>query len=92
MAVRRTGNLDTVRAAAEKIRRGEVRDLAELNYTDLVNVEELEISDTEPLRAQLDSFVSAVRHGTAPEVTAEDGLAAVETATRIVAVMGQQAL
>jgi predicted dehydrogenase len=92
MAVRRTGNLDTVRAAAERIRRGEVRDLAELNYTDLVNVEELEISDTEPLRAQLDSFVSAVRHGTTPEVTAEDGLAAVETAVRIVEAIGQQAL
>jgi predicted dehydrogenase len=66
--------------------------MADLNYTDLVNVEELPISDTEPLRAQLDSFISAVRTGATPEVTAEDGLAAVETAVRIVAAMGKQAL
>ena len=92
MAIRRTGNLDAVRAAAEKIRSGEVQDLAGLSYTDLVNVEELQISDTEPLRAQLDSFISAVNNHTTPEVTAEDGLAAVETAVRIVQAMGQQAL
>jgi predicted dehydrogenase len=92
VAVRRTGNLDAVRAAAERIRRGEVQDLAAFNYADLVHVEELQISDTEPLRAQLDSFVSAVNHRTKPEVSAEDGLAAVETAMRIVAAMGQQAL
>jgi predicted dehydrogenase len=92
VAVRRTGNLDAIRAAADKIRSGDVQDLSGLNYTDLVQVEELEISDTEPLRAQLDSFVSAVNGRTRPEVTAEDGLAAVETATRIVEAMGKQAL
>jgi predicted dehydrogenase len=92
VAVRRTGNLDTIRAAAEKIRRGDVHDLSGLNYTDLVHVDELQISDTEPLRAQLDSFVSAVVNRTRPEVSAEDGLAAVETAMRIVAAMGNQAL
>jgi predicted dehydrogenase len=80
------------RKAADRIRSGDVHDLSALNYTDLVNVDELEISDTEPLRAQLDSFVHAVNNRTRPEVTAEDGLAAVETATRIVAAMGQQAL
>jgi len=52
----------------------------------------LQISDTEPLRAQLDSFVSAVVHRTPPEVSAADGLAAVETAMRIVEAMGKQAL
>ena len=92
VVVRRTGNLDAIRAAADKIRRGDVQDLSALNYTDLVHVEELQISDTEPLRAQLDSFITAVRNGTPPEVSAEDGLAAVETATRIVKAMGQQAL
>ena len=92
VAVRRTGNLDAIRAAAGKIRRGEVQDLSGVSYTDLVQVDELAISDTEPLRAQLDSFVAAVNRRTRPEVSAEDGLAAVETATRIVAAMGQQAL
>ena len=92
VAVRRTGNLDTIRAAADKIRSGDVHDLSALNYADLVHVEELQISDTEPLRAQLDSFVSAVVNRTPPEVSAADGLAAVETAMRIVEAMGKQAL
>ena len=92
VAVRRTGNLDTIRAAVDKIRSGEVQDLTALNYTDLVHVEELQISDTEPLRGQLDSFTSAVKGHTRPEVTFEEGLAAVETATRIVEAMGKQAL
>ena len=92
VVVRRTGNLEAIRSAAEKIRTGDVADLAGLNYADLVHVEELQISDTEPLRAQLESFVSAVRNGTPVEVTAEDGLAAVETAVRIVEAIGHQAL
>jgi len=92
VAVRRTGNLDSIRAAVDRIRSGEVQDLAAMSYTDLVHVEELEISDTEPLRAQLDSFVSAVNGHTNPEVTVEEGLAAVETATRIVEAMAKQAL
>ena len=92
VAVRRTGNLDAIRAAVDRIRAGDVQDLAAMSYTDLVQVEELQISDTEPLRAQLDSFVSAVNGHTQPEVSVEEGLAAVETATRIVEAMGKQAL
>ena len=46
----------------------------------------------ETLDSQLDSFVTAVNHRTRPEVTAEDALAAVDTAMRIVAAMGSQAL
>ncbi len=44
----------------------------------------MQIDDIEPLRAELESFVSAVQSGRPPEVTVEDGLAAVQTATRIV--------
>ena len=92
VVVRRTGNLETIRSIAEQIRTGDVTDLSGLNYADLVHVEELQISDTEPLRAQLESFVSAVRNGTPVEVTVDDGLAAVETAVRIVQAVGHQAL
>jgi predicted dehydrogenase len=92
MVVRRTGNLDAIRETAEKIRSGELTDPSGLSYADLLHVEELQISDTEPLRAQLESFVSAVRNGTRPEVTAEDGLAAVETAIRVVEAIAPQAL
>ena len=67
-----------------KIRSGEIQDLSDLNFADLVHVEELQIDDVEPLRAELESFVSAVHTGAKPEVTVEDGLAAVETAEKIV--------
>ena len=84
LMARRSGNLEAIRSAVAKIRSGEIRDLTELNYADLIQIEELAIDDIEPLRAELESFVSAVRNKTQPEVTVEEGLAAVETATRIV--------
>ena len=86
------GVLDAIRQAAEKIRRGDVADASGLSYADLLQIEELPISDTEPLRAQLDAFVSSVVNGTPPEVTVEDGLAAVETAVRIVQAIALQKL
>lgn len=88
IVARRGENVDAIRDAVGKIRAGEIEDLSQLNYADLVNVEELVIDDVEPLRAELEAFVSAVREGSRPVVSAEDGLAAVELAARIVAAMG----
>jgi predicted dehydrogenase len=85
-------NLSAIREAVARIRRGEVEDLSELNFQDLVQVEELQIDDVEPLRAEQESFVRAVTTGEPPPVTAEDGLAAVEVAERIVAAIGKTAL
>jgi predicted dehydrogenase len=90
--IRKTGNIDMVRSAAAKIRAGEVQDLSQLNYKDLVHIEELPIDDVEPLRAELDSFVEAVKTGSKPVVSAEDGLHAVEVATRIVEAIGARTL
>ena len=42
----------------------------------------------EPLKGELSSFVAAVRDGTEPEVTAEDGLRAVEFARQIEGIVG----
>jgi predicted dehydrogenase len=92
IVVRRSGNLDAVRDVVARIRAGEVSDLSQLNYADLVQVEELEIDDVEPARAQLESFVAAVRGEMPPVVSADDGLAAVELATRIVETMARQEL
>jgi predicted dehydrogenase len=86
--VRRSGNIDAIRKAAAKIRSGEVQDLSQLNYKDLVHIEELQIDDVEPLRAELDAFVDAVSRASRPVVTAEDGLHAVEVAARIVQTIG----
>lgn len=85
IVVRKTGNLAAVRQAVEQIRSGEVKDLASLDYTKLVKVEELTIDDVEPLRAQNDAFIRSVTASEPPVVSGEDGLAAVEVAERIVA-------
>jgi predicted dehydrogenase len=92
MVARRTGNLDAIRDVVSRIRTGDIRDLSDLNYKDIVSVEELHINDADPLRAELESFVQCVREGTMPEVSAEDGLKAVEVATQIVAAIGKRAL
>jgi predicted dehydrogenase len=84
LVARRSENVQAIREAAHKIRSGEIADLSELNYADIVHVEELQIDDIEPLRAELESFIAAIKDRTTPEVSVEDGLAALETATRIV--------
>jgi predicted dehydrogenase len=76
--------MQAVRDTVAAMRRGEIRDLSGLNNENLVELEELQIDDVEPIRAELDAFLSAVVNRTRPEVSAEDGLAAVETAARIV--------
>ena len=88
----RSGNVDAIRDAIARIKSGEVQDLSDLNFADLVNIQELQIDDADPLRAQLESFVNAVKNRSTPEVTAEDGLAAVALATQIVEAMGRQSM
>ncbi|QOV88519.1 Gfo/Idh/MocA family protein [Humisphaera borealis] len=84
MVARRSENLEAIRQTVTKIRAGEIRDLSQVKFDEIVQIEELQIDDIEPLRAELDSFISAVVNKTTPEVTVEHGLAAVEVATRIV--------
>lgn len=56
---------------------------AGFDYTRLVNIEPLTPSATDQLEVELTSFLQAVRDATPPEVSGEDGLAAVRTAERI---------
>ncbi len=83
--VKRGENVEAIRDVVRQIRSGEIEDLSEVNYAELVDVQELTVDDTEPLRAELESFIASVRDGKPVEVPAEDGLAAVELAERIVA-------
>lgn len=83
-------SLRAVRETADRVRGGQIKDLSQLKYTDLVKVEPLVIEELDPLRAQAESFIAAVREKRTPEVTAEDGLAAVAAAERIVAAMEPQ--
>ncbi len=88
MLARKSENVELIRDTVNKIRTGEIEDISQVNYTELVNVEELKPDDTEPLRAELDAFLLAVTTGRKPEVTADDGMAAVQLATEIVEKIG----
>lgn len=84
IAVKKAANLDLLKLAREK----NAQDLAELagmDFSSMVKVEPLQIDDVEPLRAELQAFLKSVSTGEPPEVSAADGLAALELAERIVA-------
>ncbi len=92
IVARRSENLEAIRTAVARIRAGEIKDLTQLKYDEIVQIEELKIDDIEPLRAEAESFISAVKNKTTPEVTVDHGLAAVEVATRIVESIQHDAL
>lgn len=79
--IRKTANeaqLQDIRAA---LREG--RDLSDIDYSEVVEVEEMQIDDADQLQAQINDFLDCVRTGRRPEVDAEAGFAAVRTAERI---------
>jgi len=55
----------------------------EAAFRGLLQIEELQLDDDEPLRAELEDFVAAVRDRRAPRVPGADGLRAVEAAHRV---------
>lgn len=76
-------NLDVIQFARER----NIDDLSQLAGTDfgkMVQVEPLTIEAKDALEDELESFLNAVRNGTPPPVTAEDGAAAIRLATSIV--------
>ena len=83
IAIVKDRNLDVLKLASER-KLEDLSQLAGMDFGKLLTVEPLEVDDVEPLRAELQSFLQAVRTGGPPAVTADDGVAAVELATRIV--------
>ena len=80
---RREGNVESIRAAVEEMRRGGQAK----NFADLVQLTPLEVKDVDQIRAELEAFINSIQSKSSPVVTGEDGLAAVEVAERIVAEM-----
>ncbi|MCG3179905.1 MAG: Myo-inositol 2-dehydrogenase [Phycisphaerae bacterium] len=85
IAVTKDENVDLL----ELFRTKNADDLSDLaasgvNYADLLKVRHLQLSDEQPLKRELESFLDAVVTGRPPAVSAADGLAAIETAQRIV--------
>jgi predicted dehydrogenase len=65
-------------------------DFGDVNWLDMLHIEQLQITDAEPLRVEQESFLGAIA-GTSerPEVTAAEGLAAMECAEAILASIKQ---
>lgn len=89
IAITKDANLDLLKLAREK-NASDLSQLAGTDFGSMVKVEPLQVDDVEPLRAELQSFLRSVRTGDPPEVSAEDGTAAVELAERIVEALKQQ--
>ncbi len=61
-------------------------DFSDVNWPDLLHIEQLEIEDSEPLRVEQESFLKAVSDKSCrPEVTGAEGLSAIECAGQILA-------
>ncbi|MFC1737839.1 Gfo/Idh/MocA family protein [Planctomycetota bacterium] len=78
-------NVNVIKEIREKQKTGNFN-LLNVNWPDLLHIEELHIDDKEPLRLEQEAFLSAAADRTlCPEVSAEDGLAAMECAEKILA-------
>ncbi len=77
-------NLDVLKLARER-NLEDLSQVAGLDFGKMVHVEPLQIDDRDPLRTEVEAFIECVRTGQRPPVSAEDGVAAVRLAERIVA-------
>ena len=78
-------NVNVVEKIRELKRKGKF-DLLKTDWPKLLHIEKLVVDDKEPLRLEQESFLSAVAdRSLAPEVGAEEGLAAMECAEKILA-------
>ncbi len=80
--VRKAVNAEQLADIRRRFQQGD--DLSGLNYLELVKVDALDVGQGEPLKLQLENFLSSIRAGSHPFVDAEAGFAAVRTAQRIV--------
>ncbi len=90
VAIKLADNLDLVRLARER-NFEDLSQMASLNFGSMVKIEPLQVDDVEPLRAEIGSFLNAVRTGQSSGVTAEEGYAAVELAERITKIVRELA-
>lgn len=80
--IRKTANQVQLDEMRQALREG--TDLSDLDYSELVNIENLDVEDRDQLEAEISSFLNCVRTGDAPPIDATAGSAAVRTAKRII--------
>lgn len=69
--------------------RAQMGDLWKFVFDGLLHVQNLELHAGNPLQAELEAFLAAVRDRTAPVVTGADGVAAVAAAERVIAAIAR---
>jgi predicted dehydrogenase len=92
MIAYKEGNLGALKQTAQEIAAGKITDLSQVNYRDIVKWEPLTVEPGDPLTLQATAFVDSVINNKPAQVTAEDGLAAVEAAERIVSAINDPPL
>jgi len=60
-----------------------IKDLKSFVFGDLLKIERIKMDNQEPLRKELESFVSCIKNGKQPVVSGEDGIKAIKAATII---------
>lgn len=89
IAIKVDDNLDLIRMAKERDFE-DLSQMADLDYGSMIKIEPLQVDDTEPLRAEIESFLHSIRHNEAAAVSADDGYQAVEMAERITKAVQEQ--
>ncbi|MCH9022546.1 MAG: Gfo/Idh/MocA family oxidoreductase [Planctomycetes bacterium] len=82
--IRKDDNIDMFKMIRQRLGPNNDMDLKDMDWTDLVRIETLEIDDREPLQLEQEAFVQAAIDGKPPQVSAQDAVAAMELADRIV--------
>ncbi|MHC4456877.1 MAG: Gfo/Idh/MocA family protein [Planctomycetota bacterium] len=86
IAIKADSNVDVVKWIREQRQAGDDFNLLKVKWPDLLHVEKLDIDDKEPLRLEQEAFLrSCLDKRLRPEVSAEEGLAAMECAEKILA-------
>jgi predicted dehydrogenase len=85
IAIKSDPNINIVNLINEKKAAGDF-DFSTMNWAELLQIEQLEIDDKEPVRLEQEAFLRAVTDRQyMPEVSAEEGLAALQCAEKILA-------
>lgn len=83
--IKADANMNIVKLINEKKAAGDF-DFSTMNWAELLQIEPIQIDDKEPVRLEQEAFLRAVMDNQyAPEVTAEEGLAALKCAEKILA-------
>ncbi len=83
--IKADANINIVKLINEKKAAGDF-DFSTMNWAELLQIEQLDIDDKEPVRLEQEAFLRAVTDNHyAPEVSAEEGLAALKCAEKILA-------